>query len=114
MRAKNKPQHWGGISKTEYRSEEGGPRLMRSVIYERNEHGRAIHPTQKPLGLLSSLIRYSTPPEGSVVVPFAGSGSDLMAARNGAFDAVGFELDPVMAEAARVRLAGGPLFAAEA
>jgi site-specific DNA-methyltransferase (adenine-specific) len=36
-----------------YVSEDGGPRLMRSVIAVKNEHGTAVHPTQKPLGILA-------------------------------------------------------------
>jgi DNA modification methylase len=38
------------------------------------------HPTQKPLELLRSLIRVVTPPNGTVLDPFAGSGSTGIAA----------------------------------
>lgn len=111
VRRKTRPTHTGHIDTGHYVSEDGGPKLMRSVLKVRNEHGRAIHPTQKPLGIIEPLVRYSVPPGGSFIVPFAGSGSDLMVANAEALDAVGVELDPEMAEKARVRLAGGPLFA---
>jgi site-specific DNA-methyltransferase (adenine-specific) len=113
VRRKTRPTHTGNIEAGHYVSEDGGPRLMRSVLKVRNEHGRAIHPTQKPLGIIEPLVRYSVPPGGSFIVPFAGSGSgsDLMVANAESLDAVGVELDPAMAEKARVRLAGGPLFA---
>lgn len=41
-----------------------GPKLMRSVIPMRSCHGRAIHPTEKPVELLSILICTSTPRGG--------------------------------------------------
>src|SRR5207253_5557653 len=63
-----------------YTSEDGGPRLMRSVLKVRNEHGRAIHPTQKPLELLRPMVRYSCPPGGLVLAPFSGSAAVEVAA----------------------------------
>ena len=50
VRKKSKPPQWhGATGATTYISEDGGPRLMRSVIPVRSEHMRAEHPTQKPL-----------------------------------------------------------------
>ena len=106
VRRTTKPTHWSGIGASSYSSEEGGPRMMRSVIYARNEHGRAIHPTQKPLELLAPLIRYSVPPRGRYVVPFAGSGSECVVAVAEGMEAVGIELSAEYAEAARARIAG--------
>jgi site-specific DNA-methyltransferase (adenine-specific) len=112
VRRKTRPTHTGHIDAGHYVSEDGGPRLMRSVFKVRNEHGRAIHPTQKPLDLLAPLIRYSVPPGGSFVVPFAGSGSDLLVARAEGLTAVGCENDAAHHEAATQRLANdAPLFA---
>lgn len=51
VRRKTRPTHTGHIDEGHYVSEDGGPRLMRSVIDVSNEHGRAVHPTQKPLGI---------------------------------------------------------------
>lgn len=113
VRRKTRPAHTGHIDAGHYVSEDGGPRMMRSVIYARNEHGRAIHPTQKPLQLLAPLIRYSVPPGGSFVVPFCGSGSDLMVAQAEGMHAVACELDEGYVGAARERLAmDAPLFQA--
>lgn len=112
VRMKGRPKQWHGERGDRvYVSEDGGPRLMRSVIYARNEHGNAIHPTQKPLELLQPLIRYSVPPGGSFVVPFAGSGSDLLVARAEGMQALGCEKDAEHFAAARQRLdADAPLF----
>lgn len=105
VRHKFKPGHWSeGAS---YASEDGGPLLMRSVIAVPSMHGRAIHRTEKPLGILSPLIEYACPPGGLVVDPFAGSGSTLDAARATGRRAVGVELHEPYAEAAARRLSQG-------
>lgn len=93
VRRKQRPSHWGEIGEGAYASEDGGPRLMRSVQYERSAHGHAIHPTQKPLGVTMTLIKQSCPLGGVVVSPYAGSGTDLLAARMTQRLAVGTELD---------------------
>jgi len=112
VRRKTRPAHTGHIDASHYVSEDGGPRMATSVIEVRNEHGRAVHPTQKPIELLLPLIRYSCPPGGVVLDPFAGSGSTEAAAHIEGRSAVLIELDPGRAETARTRLAGeAPLFA---
>lgn len=104
-RRKRRPTHTGHIEASAYVSEDGGPRMMRSVIYARNCHGYAVHPTQKPLDVVVPLIRYSCPPGGLVFSPFAGSGTDLVAARLLGMRATGTEIRPEYAEAAAQRLA---------
>jgi len=81
-----------------------GTRLMRSVIKVRNLHSRNIHPTEKPLGILTPLIEYACPEGGLVVDPFAGSGSTLDAARQSGRRAIGIEAHEPYAEAAARRL----------
>lgn len=82
VRKKGRPAQWlGATGETVYRSEDGGPRLMRSVIFARSEHGRAEHPTQKPIGVVEPLLLYACPPGGSVLDPFAGSGTTGIVAR---------------------------------
>lgn len=104
VRRKHSPPHMGEIGQGAYASQDGGPRLMRSVIEVRSMHGRAIHPTEKPVGILDPLIRYSCPPGGLVLDPFAGSGSTLDAARQCGRRAIGIEADERYAEAAAKRL----------
>jgi site-specific DNA-methyltransferase (adenine-specific) len=81
------------------------------VIDVRSCHGTAIHPTEKPVGLLQILIRTSCPPGGVVGDMFAGSGAAGEACAQAGRDYVGVEIDPEMAGKARTRLAGN-LFAA--
>jgi site-specific DNA-methyltransferase (adenine-specific) len=92
-RRKQRPAHLGSIDAHTYVSEDGGPRLMRSVIYVRSCHGTAVHPTQKPEGILRPLIEYSCPPGGLLLDPTMGSGSALVVARQLGRRAIGIELD---------------------
>ena len=105
VRRKTRPPHTGHIEAGHYISEDGGPRLMRSVIYARNCHGRAIHPTEKPSPLLEILIRTSCPPGGLVGDWFAGSGAAGEACRLSGRRYLGCEIDPGMAARASARIA---------
>lgn len=94
VRRKKRPTHTGRIEAGHYVSVDGGPRLRKSVIRVRNEHGRALHPTQKPVDVLDLLIRYSVPPGGLVVDPFMGSGSTALSAQRTGRHWIGYEIDP--------------------
>lgn len=65
-------------------------------------HGR--HPTQKPLRLLSRMFLVSGLRGGRFFAPFAGAGSEMVAALRYGMHATGFELDPGYCEIARRRL----------
>lgn len=56
-----------------------------------NEHEK-IHPTQKPVKLLETLIEIFTDPGDVVIDPVAGSGSSLVAADNTGRKSYGFEI----------------------
>ena len=87
-----------------YTSIDGGPRQMTSVLDVRSEHGRAVHPTQKPVGLVEPLIRYSSNPGELVLDPMMGAGSTLVAAKATGRQAVGIEGREDYCEAAARRL----------
>jgi hypothetical protein len=50
------------------------------------------HPTVKPLALMRWLVRLVTPPGGTVLEPFAGSGTTLMACVMEGFHGIGIEM----------------------
>ena len=105
-RPRNGTPHTGDVEPSPYDST---IRLERSVLQVRSEHGRAVHPTQKPLGILSPLIRYSVTRGGLVLDPFMGSGSTLLAARQLGRRAIGIEEREDYCEAAVQRLGQGEL-----
>lgn len=57
-----------------------------------------VHPTQKPVELAETALRYSTPDGGLVLDPFAGSGSTLIAAEKLGRTCYAVEIDPVYAD----------------
>lgn len=50
-----------------------------------------VHPTVKPTDLMAWLVRLVTQPNGTVLDPFAGSGSTLVAAKREGFGFIGIE-----------------------
>lgn len=104
---KAKPGHDGAGTTRGYVDD--GTRLSRSVLRVANLRGRANHPTEKPVGILDPLIRYACPPGGTVLDPFAGSGSTAMAARLSGRNATLIEADERYCELIVKRLAQLPL-----
>lgn len=80
--------------------------LKRSSEISATESGprRNHHTTVKPTDLMRYLCRLVTPPGGTVLDPFAGSGSTGRGAILEGFDFVGIELDHDYAEIARHRI----------
>jgi site-specific DNA-methyltransferase (adenine-specific) len=68
------------------------------------------HPTEKPAGLMEQLVTVVCPPGGTVLDPFAGSGSTLIAARDSGRKAIGIEVDERYCEVIAKRLDQGLLF----
>ena len=74
-------------------------------IAKTREEQRLGHPASFPVELVRRLIECFLPPEGRLVLdPFAGSGSTLVAAQSMGKEAIGVELSPAFAAAARERL----------
>jgi len=67
---------------------------------------RVDHPTQKPLALCDKLLRSCRQAEGFVLVPFAGSGSECLAAKNIGLPFVGIELNATYIDLINERLQG--------
>ena len=69
-----------------------GRMIFNCIDWKRDNITPKIHPTQKPVPLLESLIRIFTDPGDVVIDPCAGSGTTLLAAANLDRRAYGFEI----------------------
>jgi len=78
------------------------------VYWYRPVRGQAknprLHDAQKPILLMSELVKDFTLPGESVLDPFAGAGTTLMSCKRHGRDAIGYESDFEIAEVARRRL----------
>jgi len=87
-----------GDKKTTYKAHENGA-LPRDVIKIPALAGgagmkeRVNHPTQKPLALCDKLIKSCKQTDGYVLVPFAGSGSECVAAKQNKLPYIGIEIN---------------------
>lgn len=63
-----------------------------------------VHPTVKPVSLMQHLVRMITPPNGTVLDPFMGSGSTGKAAMYEGFKFIGIEMDKSYMEIAEARI----------
>ncbi len=66
---------------------------------------RVDHPTQKPLALSERIVRHFCPSGGVILVPFAGSGSECVAAHRHGRAFVGIEINATYCKIACERLA---------
>jgi DNA modification methylase len=73
------------------------------------ERAEASHPTPKPSQLLNTLVRQFTDPGETILDPFMGSGTTLIAAKRLGRKAIGIELNEKYCEIAAKRLAQGAL-----
>ena len=81
-------------------------RFFYTAKASRKDRGEGnLHPTVKPTDLMRYLVRLITPPGGTVLDPFCGSGSTLKAAVLEGFNSIGIELDAEYVEIARARIA---------
>ena len=68
--------------------------------------GNKLHPTQKPVSVLLPLVETFCPRQGTLLDPFSGSGSSLMAAKTLGRSYIGIEMDAKYHAIARSRLEG--------
>jgi site-specific DNA-methyltransferase (adenine-specific) len=83
------------------------PRTGNILAFPRVAARQLRHPTEKPAELLRHLIRKSCPPGGTVLDPFAGSGSTGVAARNEGRASVLIESDVTHIRTTQERLEHG-------
>lgn len=79
-----------------------GKMIFNCIDWPRETEHEKIHPTQKPVKLLETLIELFTDPGDVVIDPVAGSGSTIVAAENLGRKAHGFEIKKDFCEAANI------------
>jgi len=80
-------------------------RRERHIGFDDIEKQGNNHPTVKPIELMKYLIKLITPPGGTVLDPFNGSGSTGCAAVELGYDYIGCELDPAYIDISLKRIA---------
>ena len=83
---------------------EGG-KMLTGAGNERSNLKKNFHPTVKPIALMEYLCRLITPPEGTILDPFMGSGTTGIAALRLGFEFIGLELSAEYVEIASHRIA---------
>ena len=82
------------------------PKKERPVIV-REDGSKIQHPTVKPLKLMEWLVTLITPEGGTILDPFAGTGTTLQAATNKGFRPIGIEADTDYIQLIHRRMEGG-------
>jgi DNA modification methylase len=95
---REQPSTWGDIGPVD-----GNPRKPATGHISRRSN---THPTVKPTELMRHLVRLVTPFGGTVLDPFAGSGSTLIAAEQEGFQWIGIEKEAEYVAIAEARLNG--------
>ncbi len=108
-RANTKGRFSNGEKKTTYTAHPNGA-LPRDVIKipalagGAGKNERVDHPTQKPLLLCDKLLRSCKQDDGYVLIPFAGSGSECVAAKKLGLPYIGIEINKEYVELIIARL----------
>ena len=105
-------KHLGYRHECAYLLAKGWPKQPRQTISDVvawQYSGNKLHPTQKPLSVLTPLIETFSKPDAMVLDPFAGSGSTLVAAQSLGRRYLGIELDAAYHAIAVDRLSCPPI-----
>lgn len=94
---------------TEYTDQGSAARFFYCAKASKADRGANTHPTVKPTDLMRYLCRLVTPPGGTVLDPFTGSGSTGKAAKMEGFNFVGFEMQAEYVAIAQARIAAAQL-----
>jgi hypothetical protein len=84
----------------------GGPSRNFEAMGSKSGPRANVHPTVKPTELMRHLVRLVTPPGGTVLDPFLGSGTTALAAEMEGFAWVGIEKEAEYVQIAEARLNG--------
>lgn len=98
-----------GTPNVEYGDTGGASRFFYTAKADAEDRDGSRHPTVKPVDLCKWLVRLVTPPGGTVLDPFCGSGPIVWAVRELGFRAVGIDREAEYVQDAIRRLRQGVL-----
>jgi len=78
-------------------------RKNRGKGYPEETKAKNIHPTVKPVRLMAYLVTLGCPPNGTVLDPFIGSGTTMIACKSLGRSCIGIEINPEYIEIAKAR-----------
>lgn len=96
---------WNRVENKPFDDQGGASRFFYCAKASRSERYTSKHPTIKPLMLMQYLVRLVTPPNGTAIDPFAGSGTTMQAAVIENFNAIGIEKEVEHCADIRIRMA---------
>jgi site-specific DNA-methyltransferase (adenine-specific) len=77
---------------------------LMSKMYSTTVNNARYHPAEKPIGIMQKFIKVSCPENGTILDPFLGSGTTLVAAKQLGRKAIGIEIEEKYCEIAARRL----------
>lgn len=95
---------WNELALEKYNVNQGILNQSNMLKVEVNADDRGLHPTQKPLSLMELLIELVTTENQTILDPFAGSGTTLLAAKKLNRKYIGFEVNKQIFDIAKERL----------
>lgn len=105
LKASFAPQHdiiWFAVKGDSFSFPSGRPKSV--LRFTRVSAEALVHPNEKPDALMRHLVKVVTPPGGTVLDPFCGSGSTGKAAKLEGFNFIGTEREAEYADIARARI----------
>jgi DNA modification methylase len=78
-------------------------RVLHGGVVNKNG-GKRVHPTEKPITLMSQIIQVLYPESSTIIDPFAGGGTTLRAAKDLGLSCVGIELEEKYCEVTANRM----------
>ena len=78
----------------------------RGFIRDSEKDTQRVHPTQKPVELMEWLLRMFAKPHHTILDPFLGSGTTMLACQNLGLSCVGIEIKPEYCEIVKKRCFG--------
>jgi site-specific DNA-methyltransferase (adenine-specific) len=103
-KASKAERNMGLDGKNESTVDDGRQKAIDNPFQRGKTPRKNTHPTVKPIALMRYLCRLVTPPNGTILDPFMGSGSTIIASLQEGFHAIGIEKESEYCEIAKCRI----------